>query len=210
MNFFILPGNPPARYFYELWAAEIRERHPDARIEVAKYPLTPDIQDSRGYFRDLTNLLTKQFLEFRDREGANISLVGHSLGGYLALKVLEKIPDDVESCYLLHPFLRQPMPLGRAILKLAHTLKYLPSFEKWLVRAQPLIGSFLDEALKITSEEIHVFAQLAYHEHLTISQDLSPPDIDPHLIHKVHVYSTEGDIWCPPSTVASLGEAVKR
>ncbi|MEO5667663.1 MAG: hypothetical protein ABIR96_06375 [Bdellovibrionota bacterium] len=209
MNLFILPGNPPALHFYELWAQEIRAQHPESKIEIAHYPLWQSEGDSHAYFRDLVAVVTKQFLEFRKREGIQASLVGHSLGGYLALKILEKVPSEVEKCYLLHPFLRQPLKRGRALLKLAYELRCHTPMEKWLVRLQPLVSLALEEASKITAEEIHVFTQLAYHEHLTISQDQSSPAVAPELLKKVFVYSTEGDIWCPPATVASLGKDVR-
>ena len=209
MNYFILPGNPPATHFYKIWGAEIRERSPRTHTAVATYPLLHGCTDSHEYFRQLTGEVANQFLAFRERAQGPSALVGHSLGGYLALKILHAMPDKIDACYLLHPFLRQPEARGRLLLKLAHDLKRLSSLEKWLVRAKPVVSLFLPEARHLSSEEIHVFTQLAYHEHLSIAQDLAAPLLSQELQKKLHVYSTNGDTWCPPASIAHLGPELR-
>jgi|GEM_PF-1149984 len=213
-NFFILPGNPPALHFYELWGQELREHNTDLKIRVARYPLATgkaeksEKSDSNLYFENLTDSLIEQINEFRVAHGGNISLVGHSLGGYLALKVLNRIPDQIHACHLFHPFLRRPTPRGRVLLKVAHELHKLPSLDKWLLRIQPTLGIFMKEALSITHEEIKIFTELAFHEHLTISQDLSAPQLGEEAKSKIFAYSTKGDTWCPPQSIDSLGQGV--
>ena len=209
MNLFLLPGNPPALHFYELWAHEIREKIPGARVEVARYPLRIERGDSTAFFERLVDDVSSQYLAYLAQTKGPASLVGHSLGGYVALKLLSRIPDRVETCHLLHPFLRRPALSGRAILKLGSTVASLPSAHKWFLRIKPMIGLFLNAAHKLTDEEIRVFAELVHHEHLSIGQDLSSPAISSELRRKVCVYSTPGDRWCPPETVASLGEGIR-
>jgi pimeloyl-ACP methyl ester carboxylesterase len=209
VNYFFLPGNPPATHFYEVWGSEVRERSPQSRTAVAKYPLVEGYGDSQKYFEHLAQNVATQFLEFRERGPGPAALVGHSLGGYLALKILQAMPEEIDACYLFHPFLRQPEARGRVLLKLAHDLRRLSSLEKWLMRAKPLVSLFLPEARHLSSEEIHVFTQLAYHEHLSIAQDLTAPLIPHDLQKKLHVYSTNGDTWCPPESISLLGTELR-
>jgi pimeloyl-ACP methyl ester carboxylesterase len=210
MKLFILPGNPPARHFYEVWIQELRERHPSLRAEVAHYPLQVETRDSSAYLERLADTVTEQFLAFRRSDGQPTRLVGHSLGGNLALRVLERVPGEVERADLLHPFLRRPLASARAILRIAHELyRRTPSVGDWLVRAQPVLGLLNADALKMTPDEIRVFAQIAFHEHLTIAQDTSPFDIDEALRAKLRIYSNERDVWSPPLLFAKLDVANK-
>ena len=39
MNYFIIPGNPPALYFYQEWQKEIKAWQPQAHVFVSEYPL---------------------------------------------------------------------------------------------------------------------------------------------------------------------------
>jgi pimeloyl-ACP methyl ester carboxylesterase len=209
MNYFILPGNPPAKHFYNVWANEIRERSPQSQTAVASYPLLSGCSDSQEYFRQLARSVAAQFLEFRQSAPGASALVGHSLGGYLALKIYQEMPELVDACYLFHPFLRQPEARGRFLLKLAHDLRRFSSLETWLVRARPLVGLFLPEAHRLSDEEIHVFTQLAYHEHLSIAQDRTAPLLSEELQKKLHIYSTNGDTWCPPASISMLGTGLR-
>ncbi len=203
MRLFILPGNPPAQHFYRIWVDELRERVPSLQAQIAFYPLQVEAtSDSLAYFERLVEALRAQLHAFTEREPAD--LVGHSLGGNLALQLLERDFARVERAHLLHPFLRRPRPKARALLQLAYQVSRRAPVAEWLVRAQPWIGRFLPDAHALTADEIRVFIQLAGHEHRTIAQNRSPLLLDSALKPKLRAYTTPGDIWCPPNVVEAL------
>lgn len=199
MNLFILPGNPPIRHFYQIWKDEILSQKTNLQIEIATYPHLKDVGHSKEYFEKTIASISNQIIDFQNRSKTPIALVGHSLGGFLALQVLEKNPNLVEKCFFIHPFLRRPSHSGLALLSLARALRRNQKIEKLLLHLQPQISKWMPEAAALNAEEISIFLHFAFHEYEVIGKDTSPITLNPKWLHKIFIYTTDDDIWCPES-----------
>lgn len=142
--------------------------------------------------------------EFHRETGQKITVVGHSLGGYFTLRMLERAPELIERAVLLHPFLRQPDPRGRWILNVASAVSPFDAFQSRLLRTRKLVEVFMRDLTHVTNEELRNMFQLAHHERRLIARDVSPVRLAPELREKVHVLYTEKDSWCSPAVIRDL------
>lgn len=208
MNFFLIPGNPPAVHFYELWGKDIRDHHPGAEVFVSPYPLLPQGIPSSEAMDLITLSHLEQLKRFRETVSGPVIIVGHSVGGYFGLKLLEKDHAAADRLILLYPFLRQPDKTGQLILKAGGFAGGSERFRTLVIRAKKLIDRFTPALNIITEEELLVSAQLALHEGKTIGADFSACEIPEHLRAKTLVAHTKNDWWCGKRIVSQLGTSV--
>ncbi len=190
----IIPGNPPASHFYERWKKEI-ELITNQNVIIDYYPSFAETTCSATYLKKIENFYAQSI-----RRHKRITLIGHSIGGYIALKLLEQYHENIEQCALLFPFLHSPGKKAKCILVALHHL----SNKLWLKK--PFItslGWFYPNIRKLIPNEITSGLALAYHEHKTIGQEKSI-HISPHLHPKITLYYTHHDTWCSKKVLKSL------
>lgn len=209
MNYFLIPGNPPAVHFYELWGQEIRTLAPKARIKVSPYLLPSEKTESDEAMRELLRGHRQQLESFYQETGAPSTVMGHSLGGYFALKLLESCPDRIERVVLIHPFLRRPSVEGRSLLRLATLLSSNQKLLKATLRAKGALRRAFPELEFVTNEELLKAARIARHEEATIALDRSPISIPEPLREKIIFLHTKKDWWCQPQVIAELSQQVR-
>jgi pimeloyl-ACP methyl ester carboxylesterase len=208
MNYFLIPGNPPATYFYELWRAEISALVPEARVRVSAYPLLSPRRDSPRAMEEVLAHHREGLEEFHREALSPITIIGHSLGAYFAMGLLASRPHFVEEAILVHPFLRAPSRLGRVILNSVGSLFDRPRFLKAIVRARRGLEWFSSDLRHVTDEEILKSFQLARHESATIAPDRTALAIESGLRNKVRVFYSPGDTWCTKVVVAQFANQV--
>jgi len=96
MKFFLIPGNPPATYFYEQWGNEIKALQGDANVCVSHYPDLKHGTNSLDSMAEVMEFHFKQLEKFCDQVQVPVVIIGHSLGGYFALKLLEEAPEQIQ------------------------------------------------------------------------------------------------------------------
>jgi hypothetical protein len=210
MNYFIIPGNPPAVHFYELWGKEMIARAPAAKVRVSHYPKLIKNLDSEKAMDQVFTAHLEQLINFYDETKSPITIIGHSLGGNFGLRILnEDMNDIVKKAILIHPFLKQPNKLGQVILKAATLFHQSDVLQTGLIKNRKFLHFLSDDLPHVTNEEIEKAFHLAKHESITIGTDRSPIHIHHEKKDKVSVYHKRGDIWCPAGAVAELREHVK-
>jgi pimeloyl-ACP methyl ester carboxylesterase len=209
MNLLLLPGNPPAVSFYEAWAREIRDQHPPSRIHVCDYPTPARQENSRAAMQEIREHFSNQLQNFQKAAGGKVTVVGHSLGGYFALQLLELHPELIEEAILLYPFLRAPSLRGQVILRTLHALFPWEKARHKLVQSRGLFERVSGALSEVSDEELRRTFHLARHEFAIIGRDRSLPQIAEALRPRVRVYYTESDTWCTPQVVSALRGQVR-
>lgn len=201
MNLFIIPGNPPARYFYERWTDEIRCEVGQCSVYISPYPTLHKCDDSFKYMSDTAAAHAQEFLAFHRSVQGNVILVGHSLGAWMALQLLKEHDPIIEKCFLLYPFLRRPTLRGRFILKLT---RHLYRIGKLVLRYRGILERFFKDLKHVTDEELRASLAIIRHEHKVIGLHEGPVQIPEALREKLHMLYCEGDTWCPSHTINEL------
>ena len=208
MNYLLIPGNPPAVHFYELWKSEIESTNKDILIQVSPYG---DILNGNDSFVQELEILShhqKQLEKFQKNIGKPVTLLGHSLGGFVALKLFEKCPDLIKEVILLHPFLRQPEVKGRLILKTVAALSKIDLIPKTLINNRHVLERFSTELPFVSNDEMKLSFKIAHYESESILKDQSPIHFDHLDKSKIKVYYHSQDIWCPSNVMAQLKDQI--
>lgn len=203
MHLFIIPGNPPALYFYKLWAEEIKREYPGCSIYISPYPNLPISKDSK-YLNDTAEIHGRELLAFHKTVKKKVIIIGHSLGAWMALHLLEEHNMIIEKCLLLYPFLQRPTLKGRLILKSIRHLYQIPFTEDVLLSCRSILEKFFKDLKYVTDEELRTSLALAYHEYKVIGRYQGTLQIPQQLRGKLHMIYCDQDTWCPLHTVNEM------
>lgn len=205
MNFFIIPGNPPAAYFYELWKQEILEKFPQAQVHVSRYPELHFNHDSTSVIDSVANTHLSQLESFYEKAKGPITIVGHSLGGYFSMRLAEKIDETIiKHIVLIHPFLRSPTLKGKNILRVMSFFHEKQFIHRFTVKNRKYLERLSKDLPHVTDAELITCFQLAGHEHWLIAPDNSPLKVPSKWQKKASLFYTDNDTWCSPQVIASL------
>lgn len=200
----MIPGNPPATSFYELWREEILQRFPDAQVKVSPYPLLQRSADSESAMNVVTECHISNLRKFHQETGQKANLLGHSLGGHFALKILERESDLVDKVVLLFPFLRKPESRGSLILNIFAALYPYEFLHLALMHSKEYLSRFFEDLAHVTDEELLKTLHLVKHERVIIAKNDEPVVIPQEHRAKVHVFYVKDDSWCTPKVLADL------
>lgn len=193
----VIPGNPPASYFYEAWKQELKHiTHNDVLIDY--YPSFNHITCSQEYLEKIEDFYAEHI-----KNHDKIILIGHSIGGHFALKLLEKYPDKIEHCVLLFPFLHSPGLKGKLMLSALHQINKRAFLKARRFKMLKLL-SYLDQDInKLNIHEIDSSLSFAFHEHKTMARKKNI-HINPDIFKKITLYYTDKDTWCSQKVVNNL------
>ena len=209
LNYFLIPGNPPAVQFYELWGREFKADNSEAKIRVSNYPLLDMMNDASLAMDCIFEEHLDQLKKFIKEVKAPVTIIGHSLGGHFALRLLQDQHLHLDQVILLHPFLKRPSLKGQLILKLAGSVHHLSFLQSGIVKNRKRLEIFSDELTFLSDEEILKSFHIARHEALTIGKNEKPIEIPLHLQKKVRVFYTKNDTWCGVEGVKDLIKIVE-
>jgi predicted alpha/beta hydrolase family esterase len=210
MNYFIIPGNPPAVHFYQLWGEEIIAKVPTAKVRVSHYPKLAKNSNSENAMNDVVLAHLEQLVDFYNQTKSPISIIGHSLGGNIGLRLLHKDQNEmVKEAILIHPFLKRPSKLGQLILKAASSFYERDALKARLIRNRRFLEYLSSDLPHVTDEEMEKAFHLAKHESIVIATDSNPLHIHPEKRDKVSVFYKRNDPWCTAEVIAELREQVK-
>lgn len=210
MNYFIIPGNPPAVHFYEQWGKEIIAKVPAAKVRVSHYPKLVKNLNSEKAMNDVVAAHLEQLMEFYNETNSPISILGHSLGGNISLRILnEDMNEVVKKAILIQPFLRSPGMLGQLILKAAAAIADREAIQAGLIKHRKFLEYLSRDLPHVTDEEIENCFHLVKHESKLIASDRSPIHIHHEKRDKVSVFYNRKDMWCSGGVIKDLREKVK-
>jgi predicted alpha/beta hydrolase family esterase len=193
-NIIVIPGNPPASYFYDAWKKEL-EQIVSNEVIIDYYPSFEATTCSMAYLKQVEDFYVEKI-----KNKDNVILIGHSIGGHIALKILEKYYDKIAHCVLLFPFLHSPGFKGKFALETVNQIN------KQKILKAGFIGllSWLNKDIKmLTKNEMKSSLNFAFHEHKTIGRKKSIT-INPKLIQKITLYYTNKDTWCSKKVAENL------
>ncbi|HXH73562.1 MAG TPA: hypothetical protein VNJ08_01255 [Bacteriovoracaceae bacterium] len=204
MNYFIIPGNPPAVHFYELWGKEIMVRVSGSKVRVSHYPLLEKNSNSEMAMNEVLAAHREQLRDFYNETKSPITIIGHSLGGYIGLKIFNE-----EKVILLHPFLKRPEKGGQFILKAVASLYHREIFQAAIIKNRRFLEYLSKDLPHVTDNEIEKSFHLAKHESILMAADITPIHIHPEKRDKVSVFYNRKDTWCTAGVIAELRKQVK-
>ncbi len=146
----------------------------------------------------------RELLAFYKDTGKKVIIIGHSLGAWMALHLLEEYNTIIENCLLLHPFLKRPSLKGRAILKSMRYLYRVPFIEDLLLSCRGILQRLFEDLRYVSDEELRISLTLAYHEHEVISRYKGTLQIPEQWSKKLHMIYCDQDKWCPSHTVNEI------
>ncbi len=208
MHLFIIPGNPPALHFYELWAEEIKKEYKASSVYISPYPFLPNREDSLDYLNQVAAIHRENLVTFQKKAQAQVTVIGHSLGGWMALRLLENHPDLIENCLLLYPFLRRPSLKGRIVLRSMRQIVRLSFLKEALLKHRKKLERVFDELPYVTDQELRTSLLLIDHEYTVIGRYSGPLEIPQHLSNKLHMLYCDRDKWCPTPTIRALQTSI--
>lgn len=209
MNYFLIPGNPPAVHFYEKWSEEIRSLNSANQAIVSPYPEVKPEPDSQAAMEKMTRTHLFQLEAFHDIVKGPVVIIGHSLGSYFALELLRKKPELVQKVFLVFPFLRKPGMGGRAVLEVASVVSMSANLQKFILEYRRLLHPLVPELSFVTDEELKKAAVIARHEARTIALDCGPLILDPDQKSKIMIFHTKNDWWCGVKFISKVPEGIK-
>jgi predicted alpha/beta hydrolase family esterase len=209
MNYFLIPGNPPAVHFYKQWQDEIHPTIPGSKTFVSAYPKLDKTNNSVQFMNLVHETHLHQLKKFHEVTKAPINLLAHSLGAYFALRLLEDAPELINKAILIHPFLRAPGKRGQLILKTVALLQKVGPIPKFIIKNRNVLERFSQELTHITNDELEMTFHIAKHESKIIGDDLSDIKMQTHHREKIVVFFNKKDTWCTNQVVYGLKNQVK-
>jgi predicted alpha/beta hydrolase family esterase len=209
MKYFIIPGNPPALHFYELWQKEIETQVPGAMTFSSDYPILEKTADSHYFMQQVFQHHQNNFERFLEKSHGPIILLGHSLGSYFCLKLMDQFHEKIKKTVLIHPFLRRPTKRGRWILQTVSSLNHLHPVKNIIIKNKNKLEVIASELRHISEEELIKTFPIATHELKVVGQDQSSLQVPEIYQKKVTIYHTDGDTWCSPQVVQELKAQVE-
>lgn len=204
MHLFIIPGNPPAVHFYKIWAEEIQRAYSGSSVCVSPYLQLPSNSDSLAYLKDTAASHGKELLAFHNAVKSKVIVIGHSLGAWMALRLLEEYDAIIENCLFLYPFLRRPNFKARTILRFMRYLYKIPFSKNLLIGGRGILEKFSSDLQLVSDEELRTSLTLAYHEYKVIGQKKEALQIPEHLREKLHMIYCDEDRWCPKESIHEI------
>ena len=208
MKLFIIPGNPPATHFYEVWKNELLQLNPSLDIKISAYPQIKFQQSSHDFLKEIELYHEEKFLHFLEQSDTPSILIGHSLGAFFSFEILKRHPEKIKKCLMLHPFLRRPNWKGQAILKTIHLVRRFEASETAFYKLKPALEKINSDLKHVTNEEVSISLKLAFHELEVIGKNKNSLQIPDPLRDKIRLIYTPKDNWCTRKTLDELKNQV--
>ena len=199
-HYLILPGNPPAAYFYENWIKDLESFCRNSSFEYVPFELmNSNLSDTETI--DKLAFKLQEYIEQHTEK--KVSLIAHSFGGHLALQALKALPQRIEQVILVFPFLGPPSLRGKSLLSLIHTIRKKEALFKFTRSHFPKLSYFFPEVKKLTPKEITTGLNLAYFEKAFFNEKLLANHLKGTFAKTVFIYNPK-DAWCPPKIINAL------
>jgi len=198
----VIPGNPPASYFYEAWKKELNLMT-NNKVMIDYHPSFDDTTCCLEYLKKVEDFYLEQV-----QNNEKVILIGHSIGGHIALKILEKHYEKIEHCVLLFPFLHSPGFKGKLVLGILNLINKTTFLKAGLAGLLKPLSWLYKDIKMLTSNEINSSLNFAFHEHKTIGRKKNI-NINPKLNHKITLYYTNKDTWCSKKVIQNLHPEIR-
>ena len=202
-TFFIIPGNPSVAYFYQEWIKELKEKSND-EFHYHSFPIFSDVTDPSEYMDHMISFYERKLKECNT---SDITIIGHSIGAYLGMRVSQRNPDLISGLHMLFPFLGDTKISAKLMLELGSILNRAPGLGKTIHKHRMKVFNECTGFQHIKHEEIYNSMRLAHMEKLYFKKQ-SNIQIPENIRDKTHFYFNKDDRWCPSSTVKRVSKVI--
>ncbi|MES2408865.1 MAG: alpha/beta fold hydrolase [Patescibacteria group bacterium] len=202
-QYLLIPGFPPVSEYYKEWAAEIEAKYSDVCVEYADTDLFFSkklnyVEYNEIAIKHYENVILKLF------STGPVTIIGHSTGGYFALRLLERNKQKIEKIVLICPY------IGNSTMNF---FKYAV-VTYWIDRFLPLsqsVSLFINLFKKyfkylneLSLREINVYFRFGFKQNTYFNKTKfnTKPFEGGH--DKIIFYYVKDDTWCPESTIELL------
>jgi hypothetical protein len=197
-KFLIIPGNPPIVHFYKEWVGELQVIYPESQFEILSLPIFSNDISGKNYLKMVVDHFEKIILAM----DAQVTLIGHSIGGKFAYDLTERMPDIVDRCLLVFPFFGKPTLKGRFLLNLTSFVDKRDFISSFLSNKVNTLSRVIPETKYIISNELKSGIRLGRFEKEVMKEKMQT--INPKTRDKYQFYYNEEDDWCTLETLRSF------
>lgn len=205
----VIPGNPPISYFYKKWERELINLGIFSEVQTLTYPIKDVDSCEIEYFDEVRSYFKQQIISVS--KDAQLTLIGHSIGGFFALSLMDEIDLEVDRCSVIFPFLGDASSYGKFVL---NTAKKLEGRQNIINIAAP----FFKRSISVLSKNFYAEASsaiaLAWKEKSYFADQQGELEFEfPHLnlslfdlktLSKINLIYNKHDDWCSKKTVSYL------
>jgi pimeloyl-ACP methyl ester carboxylesterase len=199
----LIPGNPAVASYYLSWINEIENQNKNIEIAYSTSYVVFDRKLSGSeYAKAIIEHHEKSLLALPSSE--KITIIGHCIGGYIALKLLEKYPERIEKIIILFPYIGySEIPSLRFIRPFNFVDRHFPLVEI-LARYKNVFQKWKKEVVNIPKNELIEYLRFGLRQctyFTTYKFDPTPLSLQKDKIHFLYI---QNDEWCPSTTIELL------
>lgn len=202
MNIIILPGNPPAEFYYKAWIDELRELMPEHTYFYLDY-IEPFKTLSPEKNLQAMEMALRSQIEATTKDQKTI-LIAHSFGAYFLTHFLNS-PNY--RCILIYPFLGAPTLKGKITLDLAYYFNFLFSSGLFVKAFKYILAFFMPQVREIQESELVKGIKIARIESLILRNRITSSH--PQTANNAILLFNKSDTWSPPTTTAFLSKRMQ-
>ncbi len=198
----LIPGNPAIERHYRSWIKEIETQRQVEISYATSYVSFSRRLDPVEYDKAMCEHYESLLLQLSSSD--KITVIGHSVGGYFALRLLERYPGKIEKVIILFPYIGySTIKWLRYIWPLYFIDRFFPLaeivssgknfFRKWYQDTEGISNQELTACLRFGVRQCAYFNKHAFD---TRSVSLNK--------EKIYFVYRENDPWCPKETIELL------
>lgn len=202
-TYFLMPGNPAISNYYNNWANEIKKVDPKIKVIYAS-----------------ANILFNKNLDFVDYEQAmfshyeklfskliysrQITIIAHSVGGYFALRLLEKYPKKIKKVILVYPYIGESTINPLNFVYLPYLIdRFLPLSET-ICFCKNIIERYDKSLTYLSKNELKICLRLGLKQCTYFNNYKFNTKRISKSKNKIYFIYNVNDRWCPKATIKIL------
>lgn len=199
----LIPGNPAITNCYTKWVEEIKKSNDSVNI---LYDASPAFFNKNLNFEEYNKAMFGHYEKILLKLTLNdpIKLIAHSVGGYFALKLLEKYPEKIQDVLLIYPYIGNSTIRSLRFVGLFYTIDRLLPFTETLVKFKNLLETYYKDLKYVSKEELNTCLRFGLKQCTYFNIHIfDTTKISAYKEKIKFIYNTD-DRWCPESTIELL------
>lgn len=205
MSIIIIPGNPAVLRYYKAWQAEIDELNPDIRTNLIESEFIFDEKLSpEEYYKKIYSYYEDEFYKIYNLNHQPQIIIGHSVGGYFALRLLENHPDKIENVILLFPYLGNTSTVWTRIWSIYLKVNKNFSVINFVAKHKYYFDRLVYSLKYFTVERFKAYVRYGYKQMKYLLENPFDYSLLEKYKDKIISIHTKNDMWCPKKDVLIL------
>ncbi len=199
----LIPGNPAVASYYLDWIEEIKGTSPLLDVVYASSHVLFDKKlNYVEYDQAFRNYYENILLGLKPTQ--KVTIIAHSVGGYFALRMLEKLPDRVEKIIIMFPYIGYSTIASLRYIYLPYIIdrffplvEFISKFKNILMRRDKYVQ-------EISSEELRANLRFGVKQCEYFNRTKFNVESVLKSINKINFIYTDNDRWCPSAAIELL------